>query len=163
MQTKKIFENLLLYHVTKATVEPLERHVEDGDDEEQGNGSHEHAACTTYTQGDVTVGTHAMRKDKGQHTKDHGERGHEDGAQTHTGSRHSSHGDAHALAMTLRSILGKQDGCLGQETDEPDKTRLHIDIVLQAPHPREQEATQQAKGHAQDNSQGDEEALVEGT
>ena len=149
--------------MSKAAVEPLERHVQNGHHEQEGDGSHQHTAGTAYTQGDVSVGSYAMRKDQRQHTEYHGQRGHQDGTQTHAGCRHSRHRDAHTLAMTLRGIFGKQNGCLGQQTDEHDKARLHIDIILQAPHIREEEAAQQAKGHAQDNCQGDEKALVEGT
>ena len=149
--------------MAEAAVEPLEGHVEDGHYEQEGDGSHQHAAGTSHTQGDVTVSTHTMREYQGQHTEYHGERSHQDRTQTHTGSRHGSHRDAHTLAMTFCGILGKQDGSLGQKADKHNETRLHVDIVLQTPHPREEEAAQQAEGHAQDNSQGDEKALVEGT
>ena len=162
LPTKKN-ENLPLHHVAEAAVKPLEGHVEDGHYEEEGDGSHQHTAGTSHTQGDVTVGTYAMREYQRQHTEYHGERSHQDRTQTHTGSRHGSHRDAHTLAMTFCGILGKQNGCLGQQTYEHNQTRLHVDIVLQAPHPREEEATQQTKRHAQDNSQGDEKALVQGT
>ena len=65
--------------------------------------------------------------------------------------------------MSLRGVLGQQNGCLGQETDEHDESRLHVDVVLQAPHPREKEAAEQSERHAQDDGKGDEEALVERT
>ena len=51
--------------MTEAAVKPLEGHVEDGHYEQEGDGSHQHTAGTSHTQGDVTVSTYAMRKDKG--------------------------------------------------------------------------------------------------
>ena len=62
--TNKKTENLLLYHMPETTVKPLERHVQDGHDEEEGNGSHQHTTGTANTQGNVTVGTHTVGKDQ---------------------------------------------------------------------------------------------------
>ena len=66
------------------------------------------------------------------------------------------------LLAAGRGILGQQDGRLGQQAYQHDQSGLHIDIVLEPPHPRKEETAHQTEGHTQDDGKRDEHTLVEG-
>ena len=104
-----------------------------------------------------------MRKDKRQHAEYHRKRSHQDRTQANLCRRHCCHRNTHALAMALRSIFGKKDCRLCQKADEHNKSRLHINIVLQAPHTREKETAKQSKRYTHDDSQRNEQTLIKST
>ena len=145
-----------------ALFEGLEDDEEDGDDEQQGNGADDHTANGADAKGVVAVGSNACGKGQWQESEDHGERRHKDRTQADGSGIEGCIDDAHALTTARRGILGEQDGCLRQQTDEHDETRLHVDIVLESPQPRKEEGACQSEGYAKNDGQGDEEALVEG-
>ena len=61
---------------------------------------------------------------------------------------------------TLRGIFGEQDGRLRQQANEHDESHLQVDIVLDTEHLGKQQRTAKAERHAEDDGQGNEEALV---
>ena len=111
----------------------------------------------------VAVGSYARGEGKGQKAEHHRQRGHQNGAQTDCCSVEGSFDDAHALTAPRGGIFGEQDGSLRQQADEHDEACLHIDVVLQSPHTGKEERTEESEGYAEDDGEGDEQTLVEGT
>lgn len=50
--------------------------------DDKGDGSDEHSADSTHSDGNVSVGSHAAGEHKRKHTEDHGQRRHEDRSET---------------------------------------------------------------------------------
>ena len=146
----------------QAFFDGLEDDEEDGDDEEEGDGADDHATDGADTEGVVAVGSDTSGESQGQEAEDHRERGHEDGTQADGCSIEGSLDNTHTLTATRRSVLGKQDGGLRQQTDQHDESRLHIDVILKAPELSEDKRTCQSEGYTQDDGQRNEEALVKG-
>ena len=63
---------------------------------------------------------------------------------------------------TLCGIFCEQDGGFREQADEHDETHLQVDVVLDTKDLGKQKRASQSERYAEDDSQGDEQALVEG-
>ena len=139
----------------------LEDDEEGGDDEEEAEGADEHTADGAYADGAAAVGSCACGEHQGQHTENHRQRGHEDGAQTHLGGEEGTLLERHASMSALGGVVGEEDGGLAEQADEHDESHLQVDVVLHAEELGEEQGAHQSEGYAEDDGQGNEETLVE--
>lgn len=66
----------------------------------------------------------------------------------------------HAVTAAFRGVFGQQDSGLGQQSDEHDKPRLHVDVVLHTEYLGEQETARQSERNGKHDRQRYEQALV---
>ena len=145
----------------EALLQRLEQNKERWHYKEQPKRTDKHAADGAYADGAAAIGSCARGEHQGQHAENHGERGHEDGAQTHLGGKEGTLLERHADMAALRGVLGEEDGRLAEQADEHNQSNLQVDVVLNTEELGEEQGSHQAEGHAEDDGQGDEEALVE--
>ena len=144
--------------------EPLLQIPEDDEqrrhDKEQCQRAGQHAADRTHADRNVAVGADTLREHQRQHAENHRERGHQDRTQPGFGRRHGRRRDTHALLSAVGGVLRKQNGRFGEQADQHDQPRLHIDIVFKPPQLREDETAGQTERHGEDDGERDEEAFV---
>ncbi len=135
----------------EALLQRLEDDEEGGDNEEEAKGADEHTANGAYAYGAAAVGSCARCEHQGQHTENHRERGHEDGAQTHLGGEEGTLLERHAGLSALGGVFGEEDGGLAEQADEHDESHLQVDVVLHAEELGEEQGAHQSEGHAKDD------------
>ena len=132
-------------------------------DKQQGNRTDKHTTHGTHAQRNVAVGTYARSKHHREQTENHGERRHQNRAQTHFRRRDGRLCNRHSVVASIGSIFRQQDGGLGEKSDKHNQTRLHVDVVFQSEHLREQEAASQSERNGKNHGQRNEQTFVERT
>ena len=110
----------------------LEHDEEGRYDEEQCECAYRHTAYHAERKGTVAVGSCTSRYNQRYHAGNHGEHGHENGAQTLFASGKGGIAYRHALRTLFGCKLCDEDGGFGKQSDEHDDTCLQIDVVVHA-------------------------------
>ena len=148
------------HHFLLNVLEYAEQHR---NDKQQGNRTDEHTAHGAHAQRNVAVGTYARSKHHREQTENHGERSHQNRAQTHFCRRDGRLCNRQSVVASFGSIFCQQDGCFGKKSDKHNQPRLHVDVVFQSEHLREQEAASQTERNGKDDGQRNEQTFVERT
>ena len=148
-------------HGLHLLLEILEEDEEHGHEEQDGQDAEQHAAHDARTERRVAVGPRTAGEHQRQQAEYHGQDRHQNGAEAHAGGSQGGLNQRHTCPSAVGGILGQQDGRLGQQADEHDEARLHVDVVLQPHQLGKDKAAHQPERHGKDDGEGHEEALVQ--